>query len=197
MRMALLTAQRMSDDMMNDTKKKCEDMLAEAERQANEKRAGVTRDLTLEEQKLSAARSETAKFVTAAQKLVEQHSEFLSKVREMTGGFAEKAAEPAHDEPVRSPEPEPGHAAPAAAEPAPTADIESFVKDIMDTVGSGADLDETRRVPDISGLQQVSADDSPTKRHEIEWTAEDEELTPRPKFKFDDLQFGTNYQEGK
>lgn len=191
MRMALLTAQRMSDDMMNDTKKKCEEMLANAEREADAKRQGVTRDLTLENEKLAAAKAETAKFVSAAEKLVGEHADFLSKVKEMTAEFDVKAAEPVHDEPVRSPEPEPVPKT-EAEKPAeaPTEDIDSFVKDIMNSVTAEDNLDATRRVPDLS-----SADESHTKR--LDWTEEDEELTPRPKFKFDDLQFGTNYQEGK
>ena len=48
--------------------------------------------------------------------------------------------------------------------------------------GAEEDPDATKRVPDLSG----ALDDTKV------WTEEDEETTPRPKFNFDDLQFGKN-----
>ena len=48
--------------------------------------------------------------------------------------------------------------------------------------GAKDNLDETKRVPDLS----AALDETKI------WTDEDEETTPRPKFNFDDLQFGKN-----
>lgn len=215
MRMALMTAQKMSDDMMAETQAKCDEMVRKAEAEANSKRNSLNEDLTLEIERLEAAKAETLKFVAASKKLVEDQARFLLKVDKYTHEMIKDSEEsaPKCDEPLRSPEPEPGTPAvqsapqPAAKPVKETSDtlkeIDDFVSDIMESVGddkseeySSADLntrvydpslDETKRVPVIS--------DEDVKIAHSEWTEEDEEITPRPKFKFDDLQFGSNYKD--
>ena len=87
-------------------------------------------------------------------------------------------------EPVKQPEP-----APEKTEAEKKEERDSFLKDIMDTPAPQEELEATRRVPDLP-REEV--------KQERIWTEEDEETTPRPKFKFDDLQFGENYnKEGK
>ena len=56
----------------------------------------------------------------------------------------------------------------------------------METPAVKENLEETRRVPELP-IQEV--------KQERIWTEEDEATTPRPKFKFDDLQFGENYNK--
>ena len=82
-----------------------------------------------------------------------------------------------------SPEPERSVKQPVkVAEPEESsASIEDFIQDVMQG-GAEEDPDATKRVPDLSG----ALDDTKI------WTEEDEETTPRPKFNFDDLQFGKN-----
>lgn len=197
MRMALLTAQRMSDDMMAETKAKCEAMIADADKDAAARHESLLREIASEEKRLEAAKRETAKFVAAARELGARHTEFLAKISEITADYDTPREE---HEPVRSPEPEvntkkPETAPKKEAEPEDkVADINSFVNDIMSDTGTepAEDLEATKRVPDIS--EALKAAQKPEK---AEWTEEDEELTPRPKFKFDDLQFGSNYNDGK
>ncbi len=109
MRMALLTAQKMSDTMTDSTKTKCDDMIADASRAADELRENAQKELTDEYTRLEAAKAKTAEFVTASRKIIEQYSLFLDKL----GGVTVDVIDPpvAHREPVtgpaRSPEPEP------------------------------------------------------------------------------------------
>ena len=131
MRMALLTAQKMSDDMMAETKVKCDEMLAAAARDSDESRAKAAEDITHEDMKLEAAKVKTAAFVSASRQILGQYEAFLEKldsVNAQYGGVASAPAEPAEPahEPVFSPEPERVRmpAAPAAqqeSEPEPEA----------------------------------------------------------------------------
>ena len=243
MRMALLTAQKMSDDMIAETQQKCDEMLRQAEIEASSKKNSINEDITLETQRLEAAKEETAKFVAASKKLVEDQARFLLNVDKFTHEMLKSSprTKAVPDEPIRSPEPEPGRRpAPAQrrAEPEPDyaseaetqEEIENVVSDIMNEVsdelsggpagqvsrGRGAQdtdfqdeygaeeyssidvntkvydpgLDETKRVPTLHETQPGETNPS-----RLDWTAEDEEITPRPKFKFDDLQFGSNYKD--
>ncbi len=119
MRMALLTAQKMSDDMMAETKAKCDEMVAAAARDSDESRAKVAEDISHEDMKLEAAKVKTAAFVAASRQILEQYEAFLTKLDGVNAQFGgakktEAAPEPGR-EPVISPEPE--RAAPAAAAP--------------------------------------------------------------------------------
>lgn len=223
MRMALLTAQKMSDDIMAETRAKCDEMLREAQAKADATVAGVKSRADAEEARLASVKAETAKFVQLNRELIANQAEFLRKVAEVTGTPAPEEGE--EDAPFFSPEgggarpkgpvnhgwvkeapkaepkPAPEEKKPEPVKPAPVppatkpdfeatrSDIESFVNDIMDERGVyDESLEETKRVPDVKREEP---------KQEKLWTEEDEEITPRPKFKFDDLQFGANYEEGK
>lgn len=221
MRMALLTAQKMSDDIMAETRAKCDVMLREAQAKADATVADVKGRADREEERLASVKAETAKFVQLNRDLIANQAEFLRKITELTGipapedgeeeapvfspegggarpkgpvshGWVKEApkpaAKPAPAEKKPAPAPAPAHQPEAGLEPTRT-DIESFVNDIMDERGVyDESLEETKRVPDIKREEP---------KQEKLWTEEDEEITPRPKFKFDDLQFGANYEDGK
>lgn len=236
MRMALMTAQKMSDDMLSETRAKCDEMLKNAENEANAKKNKLDQDLSAEIKRLEIARAETAKFIAASKKLVEDQARFILKIDQMTTELLENTAPvtAVHDEPVRSPEPEPGrdiktqentNKAPTVpvqeTAPEPIDAVDSIDDDIADTlkeidsivadamvdngeyseeeyssVGNDYDAscETTRPLPDLSKLNLSGSGINKPSR---EWTQEDEEITPRPKFKFDDLQFGSNYNESK
>lgn len=195
MRLALSSAQKMADDMMAETQAKCDALLAEAEKAADAKRANAARDITAEEVKLNKAKHETEKFLESAKALIAHFGEALDKAGDELdlSEVPVTPLQPEH-EPISSPEPErntkePVKTAAPVLEPEESASsIEDFVQDVMQG-GSTYDpsLDETKRVPDLS-------------EHEGDtkiWTDEDEETTPRPKFNFDDLQFGSNVHNDK
>ncbi len=224
MRMALLTAQKMSDDMLAETKAKCDEMLAAAARDSDESRARVAEDITHEDMKLEAAKVKTAAFVSASRQILEQYQAFLGKldaVNAQYGGAASAPAKPVEParEPVFSPEPErvrmpaaqpesepEPEAAPAfsAEIPAPPEGVDLGEELEPETPAGGGKDDApaaaddmtaaTRRI-DIDSVRRFYSGDGETKRQA--WDEEDELATPRPKFDFSDLRFGANYEDGE
>ena len=219
MRMALLTAQKMSDEMMEETKKKCDEMLAAAARDSDESRAKAAEDISHEDMKLEAAKVKTAAFVSASRQIIDQYLAFLGRLEGVTedfGGVAEPEPPAPEHEPVTSPEPEPVRTAePAPASvPAPEADpepevteeptrsLDDMVASIMDEFTAPAETEPpagpydpdagTRRI-DTEAIRRMYAGEGETKR--LDWDEEDELTTPRPKFNFSDLKFGSNYSD--
>jgi len=178
MRMALLTAQNMSDDIMEEAKKKSDAIISEAESQADERKAALDRDYELEVKRLEAAKAETARFIAEARLVMEKYGEFLSRVSDMTDGFVPAA--PVYEEV-------------SYEEPAYEEVEETLEEVIARTVAEVTEEDAARTEPEESYEETDDPDNSPTRR--IDWSEEDEVLTPRPKFKFDDLKFGKNYSE--
>lgn len=178
MRLALSSAQKMADDLMAEAQEKCRAMVAEAEQEAAAVRAGAERDMAAESARLNDAKRETGKFIETAKKLIARFGEALDRAGEEFD-FTEADFTTAKQESAAAPAAQPAEKA-AAPDPG-SMSIEEFVQDVMQGSAAAAgadDLDDTRRVPDI--------DDTKI------WTEEDEETTPRPKFKFSDLQFGKN-----
>ena len=214
MRMALLTAQKMSDDMTEEAKKKSEEILAAAEHEAENKKAALVEDTAEEEARLAAAKRETARFVAASREIIARHESFLNGLEALDLKISEeppKAAAPVYeDEPPVSPEPEPARRAepqektpePAveeapAEEPKPAEKTaETILDEVIREIDAAAeekeepevkplfDDAETKALPDIESLKNIKP---------AGWTEEDELTTPRPKFDFTDLQFGSNY----
>ena len=209
MRMALLTAQKMSDDMTAETRKKCDEMLAEAARASDEARAKALEDITHEDMKLEAAKIKTSSFVQASRQIIDQYASFLDKLDTVTadyGGARDAVPEPeSAPEPVFSPEPERVRmpvkaeepAAKPAPEPAPEEEKLPEPPEGVDTTlepapqSAPADVEATRRI-DIDAVRRIYSASGETKRI---WDEEDELTTPRPKFDFSDLRFGANYAD--
>ena len=100
MRMALMSAQKMSDDMLSETRAKCDEMLAAAARDSDASRAKVAENITQEDMKLEAAKLKTTAFVNASRQIIDQYQAFLNKLETVTAEYggdtpAESAAEPA------------------------------------------------------------------------------------------------------
>jgi cell division initiation protein len=209
MRMALLTAQKMSDDMTAEAKEKCDKMLSDTQDQAAQSRTLLARELADENTRLEAAKAKTAAFVSASRQIIDQYEDFLDRLNSVTQEYGGVTVD-TENEPARSPEPEPSgvavrnsYVAKARANAASDADadeaetvqeIDSVVADIM-----GEDMSaETKRIDTGAVNAAISQDDEvdePTRK--FEWTKEDEETTPRPKFDFSDLKFGANYDDKK
>jgi len=261
MRMALLTAQRMSDDIIEDAKKKSDAMLKETEEEILHKRENVALEFADADARLNAARDETDKFVRASEEIMKQHAEFLSKLQSLTqfstirsvrdaepeepaeAPAAEEAA-PAEEEPfvedytAPAPAEEPEEApveeayeAPAEEEPAAEAEpaaeepvieeeapaesvyeepaaaeeeapVEEAAAPAEEEPAVEADVDMDVTLKEIDKLvsdameEPVPEEEAPIQQtRKYEWTEEDELTTPRPKFDFDNLKFGSNYFE--
>ena len=80
MRMALLTAQRMGDEIMSDANKEKDQRLQNADSEAKARLEEAARRVADEEMRLSVAAKETAKFIELSQAIIKKHSEFLTKL---------------------------------------------------------------------------------------------------------------------
>ena len=131
MRMALLTAQKMSDELVEETQKKCDALTKETQEKCNSLLASATKEaekaktqfsaqFRQEQWRLQEAKAQTASFVRASKQVLEQYADFLSKLESAVPAETSQEEDNAPSqeaEPVRSPEPEPADRAPKA-EPA-------------------------------------------------------------------------------
>jgi len=183
MRMALLTAQRMGEEITTEANKKKDKTIRDAEREAESKLTETARRIEEEELRLSVAAKETSKFIELSQAIMQKHSEFLTKLE-----TARRMVRP-------DPEPEPP--------PPPT--YEEQMADAAEQIGSALerltsdadgyappdtsipDFDDEPDEPPMS-LFDDEEDTKPYTR-----VSEDDAVTPRPKFDFEDLKFGSNF----
>jgi len=180
MRMALLTAQKMGDDIIDETKKKSEDMIKAADEEIAQKRENVSLEFADAEARLAAAREQTEKFIRASEEIMRQHAEFLSKLENLTHisgmkTIQEQAAEPAEEY------------APEQEEEAPVEDAED-----MDSTLKEIDQLVTNAIEEEAAEHEEEADAQQTRKF-TEWNGDSDTPVSRPKFDFDNLKFGSNY----
>ena len=190
MRMALLTAQKMGDDMLTESKQKSAEMIANAEKLAREKMGALAQEIADEEARLQAAKEKTAQFIMMAKSILEKYTGSLDDLGELSAAAVEA--------PVEAP------AAPVFEEPAPVEEpapaVDEKEEEIVDTA-----KEINQNVFDLFKDEPAPADsevDEPTimfstKDTSVNWSDDDEPTSPRPKFNFDDLQFGANYSDRK
>lgn len=221
MRMALLTAQKTRDEIIADANSKKEKINAEAEALAKEKIDQVRDALRQEEERLAAAKAETAKFVESARLLCEGQVNFLDKLDELDLPDLRE---------LRRPAPQPSRRPAEVPAPAPEPEVQAEVNPIDDaaasiaanmrrmeaempnesSVGQAAFAAQAQEdVPsEFAAVEQEFAPRRAAERQRQEETgktrlfrklsdeeiwADDEPTSPRPKFNFDDLKFGSNY----
>ncbi len=186
MQSAILAAQKTCDQMVADAEKKCAKMLHEAQENANAKSKNVDLLVEDEQERLDAAKRATAQYLDTAEESLKKQLALLAKLREET--------------PVKQPEPERVHQfAPPTEPPLPTApakdnrafdfDAEDFNAEdkadaIIDEIGQSI---EARMAPPVS--RATGPDINATRRFES--------LSPEKQKKFEDLQFGKNYDPKK
>ena len=84
MRMALFTAQKVSEDIKTDADKHRESVLRDANEEIKAKLAETAKRVADEEYRLSIAAKETSKFIELSQAVMKRHSEFLAKLEAAT-----------------------------------------------------------------------------------------------------------------
>ena len=238
MRMALLTAQRMGEEITVEAKRTKEEMIQSTEIEIKAKLTDTAQRVAEEETRLALATKETAKFIELSQAIMRKHNEFLSKletarraVNKQKGGpkqaaqdpgAAPRAARPVKAAPAKSaapPKPAPQPAKPVQPaeleqptqpiQPAPVQEI--AIDDIAMQIGSVVEQlsDDDVAAPEVVQAPVVQApvaeapppslfedDDGSVKLYSSEDEDEEdvgEEISPRPKFDFDDLKFGANF----
>ena len=171
MRMALLTAQKMGDDMVKDAKEKSSNMLKTAKEEADAAILSTQAQIIQEEARLNAAKKATAAFIAENNALIEKLQNFLKAVPNL-----ELKAQPAQKKEA----------------PAPTKEekIMDAVQDIDNAVSKITDSE----ADEAAGNTAPEAKAEPAAK---KFSDEDERdyTSPRPKFDFDNLRFGTNYKE--
>jgi cell division initiation protein len=200
MRMALLTAQRMGDEIKHEANKEKSEVIKSAEMEAQAKLAEVAQRVAEEELRLSVAAKETSKFIELSQALMRRHSDFLTKLE-----TARRAVRP-DDSFVQIPGPPPP--------PPPPPTREELIADAAAQIGSVMEQitrheapappepmpepePEPEPDPAYEGYEGYEDEGEPTKTFTIGSDEDDDSVTPRPKFDFNDLKFGNNVETGK
>jgi cell division initiation protein len=169
MRMALLTAQKMGEDMTSEAKKKSTELLNQTEEDIRNRLLEMKNKFADEEARLKAVKEETSKFITVSKEIMRQHDSFLSKIEEIKREVD------------------------AVPEPVPTLTPEEAMNDTISSIDNAViKLTETDPfMPDFKNEEEKDMIFS-TKRIEMD-KADDEPTSPRPKFDFNNLKFGANY----
>jgi len=182
MRMALLTAQKMGNDLLKEAEQKKHTMLEDAENMMKSKMTDLAKEVELEEFRLSAAKEKTREFVRASRQIITNHEEFLVK---LDGLIPQPQPE------LEKPSPAPGED--AAAKEGEILDTAKQIDEVVSKLVAEEDAEDNK--PDADG--KYDDEGRPTKLFRPVKTTDEEEddepLTPRPKFDFKDLKFGKNY----
>lgn len=165
MRMALLTAQKMGDDMVKEAKEKSGTMLKSAKEEADAALLNMQAQIIQEEARLNAAKKATAAFIAENNALIEKLQNFLKAVPNL-----ELKAQPAQKK-------EP---------PVPTKE-EKIMDTVHDIDNAVSKITEEETAP----AAETKAQAKPQYNDEDE----SDYTSPRPKFDFDNLRFGKNYTD--
>ena len=95
MRKAMLSAQRMADQMVAEAEEKVDTIIAEAEAQAREKITSIRQEVESEQLRLTAAQNATAAYIAKLKDLYQNQMEYLSSLSRLS-------AEPKKPDPVTS-----------------------------------------------------------------------------------------------
>ena len=184
MRMALLTAQRMGEEITIEANKKKDETLRSAEEEAKAKLTATARLIADEEFRLEVAAKETAKFIEISRSIIRKHSDFLKKLE-----TARRTAQPV-SEPPPPPQQSYEEQVAAAAE-----QIGSAVEKLTSSSAPAPGSEPVPAQADAPAPPPLFEDESePTRKYALK---EADSLSPRPKFDFDDLKFGANFDSSE
>ncbi|MCI6908856.1 MAG: DivIVA domain-containing protein [Clostridiales bacterium] len=183
MRRALLGAQTMAAEIVERAKKESEEREQQVEQEVSRKLAEMTEHIAAEEQRLEEAKTSAQVFIDRMLGMYEKEREALLALRDR-----EFASAPA-------PAPATAPAAPAAPTAAPAAVEDDSLPDTV-TIPS---FDTRSTVYETEPQEDARRRPAPKPRPS---SMEDEDgetivLTPKPRFEFNNLQFGEQYKPGK
>ena len=184
--MALLTAQKMGDDLVADAQRKKSDMLAELEMSAETRRLEIDAQLSDEKARLGAAIAEREKFIGDTRQVIEAHLGFLAKIESIKHTPEANAPAPTREETIQSTAKQIDSAVEKAVSP-PAAPQQAAIYD-----------EASAAIAEAIEASEPELDDEgdPTRTFMPKTArAEVEETSPRPKFDFDNLKFGVNFED--
>ena len=175
MRKALLAAQKMADDMVEEAKKKQAELVGEAEKAARERVDELKKSVAAEEYRLRQAQESTAAYVKKLRVLHDRELEFLSGLDELVPPELE------------------------AQKDDPSADISAAVAAQIFPEEKGPQAepeDEPAAAPAGPRLVAVGPDDDvpPLPDDYVLPGMDDSELDPETTRRFSDIQFGKDYK---
>jgi cell division initiation protein len=191
MRMALLTAQTMGDEIIAEANTKRDEILAQAEDVANNKVSSVREELSQEQERLRLAKEETAKYVGSIRQIIKQQEQFLGSLSKLSGNADDGCAKEASAQPESQPE-----------QPVESAQSQRADDKEDAIMGAAIEIDSAvskliENTPDYHTDSDDTQDQTKVFKKRPHYDDEDEPTSPRPKFNFDDLQFGSNYDTGR
>ena len=221
MRKALLSAQNMANEYMENAKRESAQMLQSARSSAQEKLVSLQQEISAEEERLNTAKSRTAAFLDKACALFENAQHSLESIRSDMVPEQKKAPEQ-HDAPqVQAPLPEKKAEEdevkielPEMAKPS-VQDVQESTIDLAESM-ENLHFDEASQQPqyDVSddgmrykvfevnlGAAKESAQEEhgrsgKHRRDKVDNEVEEEDtFSPKPKFDFENLRFGRDYKE--
>lgn len=198
MRMALLTAQRLGDEIKNEAKKKSEEMLAKTEAEIRSRLTDIQSKYAEEEERLRKAKEETMRFIKASQEILRQHAAFLTRLEDL--GKDWDAPEDMPQEAEAQAEAE----AKVEAQPAPQPEAEAPV-DLDDPFGMRSaqgtaqksagepEKASSEEEDDVDPLDRIFHDEETVRLIRSRLNSNGDLDATKPRFDFNDLKFGKNY----
>lgn len=176
MRKALMTAQRMADEMVKEAQDQRDQILQEAKSEAEKRVEAVRKQVEEEQFRLTSAQQETAAYVQKVKALHEQAQAYLDQLDQIT---------------PQQPQPEQPAAAPDA--------VDQTVSDIDDSVQRlvAKAMAEAKEENERSRQEQAKDDLSDTAEFPAQKDKDpqvDEDLEPTTRIDFGELQFGRDYE---
>jgi cell division initiation protein len=188
MRMALLTAQKLGDEITAEAKRKSEEMLSQTEADIRDRLQEMKARFAEEDNRLKSVKEETRKFIAVSQEIIRQHTLFLNKLEELNNREQETSYEP---EPIPEPATASEPAAEASEEPEAEDEVSAAAKEIDDAIFKMTDAEADPFTPLFK--DEDTAKLFRPKRETEKLDDVDEPTSPRPKFDFNNLKFGSNY----
>ena len=194
MRKALLTAQRMADNMVAEAENQKAELLRGVEAELQSRRARIQEEIAAEENRLAAAKEATAVYLSKLRELYAHEMEYLNGLSQ-TAPVGTSAPQPAPAAPVA----EPVAAAPVAPAPQPEAPKITVEVPVEDRKEGGlyAELMELNMTP-VEGERhkrptRQPIETPPAQQEDDAW--EDPDATaPTRRIDFSNLQFGREYE---
>lgn len=185
MRKALMTAQRMADDLVREAEQKKAEILAQADAMAREHTASVRKEIEVEQQRLAQAQSATAAYISRVRALHEKEIVYLAQLEELAPAAVATEARTAPEERVNEAVSEIDEnvqrlLARAMAEAA-AENAKEMAAELPQT-----DFSDTAEFSPMGSASAVSAAPAASAEAPAESAA--------PRMNFDNLQFGRDYE---
>ena len=183
MRKALMAAQRMADDLVQEAERKKSELMAQAEKELRDRQAAISKDMQAEEYRLKKAQRDTAAYVEKVRALHVQEEQLLSRLEELYPPDTKPETDPVEEK---------------------ASEIDDNVQRLLAQAMEQATAENLRAkaVQEESRDLSDTAEYPPAGQEEDDYPPEDEEeedvdedsAAPTSRISFGELQFGRDYE---